>query len=128
MPGTRRYRRLDVWQTARSRVSALDGPEVGPSDQRRRMLFESIEQLAWPAEQLDDAIANALMHLRVAVVMSTAPAGYTVEQWDTAIQAFDEDLRPVFNAHAAKVSVAVGGHWHAGLIDALNATVATAAA
>lgn len=175
----------EEWQAVRAAIGGLLKPTPDDGNQEEGSapkvfvfdfagsLLECAEQLAWPADELDDTLADAIGQVLFGATQALPPDGYTTEQWaeekrlsaeaaqriqkalaeqglapsrdmtpeqmrsmQVAVEALEESkvlmarhkrLEPIDAAHREKVRVDFAEHLHAGLMQALSATLASAA-
>ena len=67
------------WQAVRTSLGALL-KSLHDTDAEGSALT-AIEQLAWPADELEDALAGVVARIRSIAIHSITPDGYTPEQW-----------------------------------------------
>lgn len=171
----------EEWQSVRDAIAARLQSLPENLEERAvrflRAVLECAEELAWPADQLDDTPTKAVGQLLYVTSRATPPAGYTPERWAErdrlvieasrriqkafleryeasaqpsaatpeqekeqfrrineevsaleeikAANALIEQVILVREAHLAKVSLSFGEHLHAGLMQALSATVSS---
>lgn len=163
----------DEWQAARTALGGLLKPlrDDNPDDYALEMFERNVEQLAWPADELGEALSDAIFASLHMAGGSMRPDGYTSEQWAEhkrlstelrvrarearrarlsslpddmtpeqresvreeldaleevkAEKAYAERFRPVAEAHRAEALSILLERLHAGLMQALSATVSS---
>jgi thioredoxin 1 len=75
---------VEEWQAVRHALGTLLKSSRGSDEADRPpafMVLECVEQLAWPADDLDDALTRAIGRMLFVATQMLPPDGYTPEQW-----------------------------------------------